>query len=1124
MAFIHLHVHSEYSLLDSSCRIKSLVAKAKSQGYKALAITDSNVLYGVIPFYKACQEEGIHPVIGMEVYMENGSGSKLRETAPRDHSLILLAQDQSGYENLVKLSTLLQTSAAKAKRLKRSQLEDYKEGLIVLSSGIKGDVETTLLNGDRQKAYRLAQYYKELFPGRFYLELQDHGMPVEKECQLEILKISKALDIPLAASNDVHYLEKADALAYQCLACIREGESLDGNENKPINDEYYLKSPQEMASLFESYPDAITNTEKIAFQCRVEFSFNQVVLPKFNLPKGWTSKEYLRNQCQKGLKKRYAEINDTIQKRLDDELAVIDQMGFNDYFLIIWDVIRYARETGSMPGPGRGSAAGSLVAYVLEITDVDPLKYHLLFERFLNPERVTMPDIDIDFPDKDRDRMIRYVFEKYGSGHVAQIITFGTLAAKAAIRDVGKALGIDSAKIDRLAKLIPSRPGVTLDQAYQESHQIREHLKQSKELFRLYQLAKAVEGVPRHTSIHAAGVVISEAPLSAKVPLQEGHENIPVTQYTMDVLEDLGLLKMDFLGLRNLSFIETILNLIERETGKSIDINKIPLNDPKTFELLSRGDTTGIFQLESDGMRDVLRQLGPTDFEDIVAVNALYRPGPMKFINVYIDGKHGKRPVAYPHEDLTPILKSTYGVIVYQEQIMQIAAKMAGFTLGEADILRRAVSKKKRHVLEEQRQFFVEGCIERGYSQSTAEDLYQLIVRFADYGFNRSHAVAYSLIAYRLAYLKAHYPVAFMTALLSSVIHHQDKLLDYLFEIKAKGITVYPPSVNKSEAPFINEGLGIRFGLNAIKNLGTGSVQEIIEKRNGRPYKNLVDFCMRISPGKVNRRAIESLIFSGAMDEFGMDRASLIASLDQALKLAEDYQRNRDQATLLEADFDEYAAVEVPPFSLKEKLQFEKEALGVYLTAHPLDDYQKFLSPQTNSVKDAHRQAPHDLLRLAVMIEDAKQIKTKKGQFMAFLSLSDQTGQIDGIVFPKLYRGREELFQKGRMLFIEAKIEKDGNLRKLILQKAKPIEEIRQNKNSKLYLKIDSHQEKTPVLNRVKEMITSHPGSMQVIIYYSTNKKIIQLPESYAVSPSEKLIHSLKQCLGSENVVIKGLK
>ncbi|MFC7393667.1 DNA polymerase III subunit alpha [Scopulibacillus cellulosilyticus] len=1121
MAFIHLHVHSEFSLLDSSCRIHNLVEKAKSLGYKALALTDSNVLYGAVPFYKACQKADIHPVIGMEVYIEKESESKLREMSPQDHSLILLAKNQAGYENLVKLSTFLQTSAVK--RLTRQQLKAFKDGLIALSSGPKGDIETTLLKGDIQKARRLAQFYKELFPDRFYLEIQNHGEAVEKKCLLEILKISKELNIPLAAANDVHYLEKSDALAHECLKCIRDGQSLDKNENIQ-NEQYYLKSPQEMASLFESYPDAVENTEKIAFQCHVEFSFNRMILPKFSVPESCTAGEYLRRQCQKGLKKRYTQINDTIQKRLDDELTIINQMGFNDYFLIIWDVIRYAREIGAVPGPGRGSAAGSVVAYVLEITDVDPIKYNLLFERFLNPERVTMPDIDIDFPDKDRDKMIGYVFEKYGNDHVAQIITFGTLAAKAAVRDIGKVLGIQSSQIDRLAKLIPTRPGVTLDQAYQENPQIRESLSQSKELFRLYQLAKAVEGVPRHTSIHAAGVVISEEPLQTKIPLQSGHDDIPVTQYTMDILEDLGLLKMDFLGLRNLTFIETILDLIKQEAGTTIDISAIPLNDRKTFELLSQGDTSGIFQLESDGMRDVLKQLGPTDFEDIVAVNALYRPGPMKFIKVYIDSKNGKRPITYPHEDLAPILKSTYGVIVYQEQIMQIAAKMAGFTLGEADILRRAVSKKKRNILEEQRQFFVEGCIKRGYSKAIAEDLYQLIVRFADYGFNRSHAVAYSMIAYRLAYLKAHYPVAFMTALLSSVIHHQDKLLDYLFELKSKGITVYPPSVNKSKAFFVNEGFGVRFGLNAVKNLGTGAVQEIIEKRNGHPYKNLYDFCRRVSLSKVNRRAIESLIFSGAMDEFGMDRAALLASLDLASKLAEQHHRDLDQTTLLDAEFDEDVAVDVPPFTLKEKLRFEKEAIGIYLTAHPLDLYQDILSSQTKSLKDVYHMHHQDLIRLPVMIEESKQIKTKKGQFMAFLSLSDQSGQIDSVVFPKVYQEHQDLFQKGRMIYIEAMVKADEKPRKLILQKAKLLEEIKQNEKGILYLKIDSHQEKKPVLNRLKEIVTSHPGETRVIIYYSRNKKVIQLPQSYAVSLSQKLVLLLKECLGSENVVIKSLK
>ncbi|TCP32084.1 DNA polymerase III catalytic subunit DnaE type [Scopulibacillus darangshiensis] len=1122
MGFVHLHVHSEYSLLNSACRIQELVNKAKRLGYRSLALTDQNALYGAVPFYKACKAAGLHPVIGMEVYMAFEGGDKQpRHEEPADHSLILLAKNQEGYTNLVKISSLVQLK--RNKRLSLNELQRHAGGLFALSSGQYGDIETALLGEKKQAAAERAALYKKMFNGRFFLELQNHGLANEKDVQLDLLEISRKFGIPLVASNDVHYIEKEDALAYECLTCIKTGTKLEEKEQAGFNKEFYLKTPQEMADIFKAYPDAVANSEKIATACHVSFSFDEHILPCFPTPSVKSAKDFLREQCEKGLQNRYQEITNRARKRLDHELTVIDQMGFNDYFLIVWDVIAYARKNGIFPGPGRGSSAGSLVAYTLEITDVDPLKHDLLFERFLNPERVTMPDIDIDFPDKDRDEMIAYVCRKYGRDHVAQIITFGTLAAKAAIRDTGKVLGTPSALVDKLAKLIPSRPGVTLEQASLETPRLEQLLKDSDELRKLFQLAKTIEGVPRHTSIHAAGVVISANPLTELVPLQEGHDDIPLTQYPMDVLEALGLLKMDFLGLRNLTLIEDILDTIKEIDGLKPDLAQIPIDDRKTFSLLSKGDTMGIFQFESSGMRDVLKKLNASEFDDIVAVNALYRPGPMQFIKVYIDGKHGRRPVSYLHQDLEPILKSTYGVIVYQEQIMQIAAKLAGFTLGQADILRRAVSKKKRKALEEQRRFFVEGCVERGYSRDIAERIYQLIVRFADYGFPRSHAVAYSLIAYRLAYLKAHYPAAFMSALLSSVIHQQDKLLGAIHELKGKNLKLYPPSINASVPKFKLVNDGIVFGLNGVKNLGNAAVQEIVCAREKGPYKNLYDFCERVSLKKVNRRAMESLIFCGAMDEFGVNRAVLLASLDQAFKRAEENRARRaeSQTTLLNDDVGTDVYVDVPPFSLEEQIKFEKDILGLYLTKHPLDRYKKVLGNRSETIESVKRQLNNHVVKLGVLVDEAKQIKTKKGHLMAFLTLSDQTGQMDAVVFPREYEKQTVMFQQGRLLYVEAGIEQESQERKLLIRRAADLASVASAAKEIFYLKVDENHADPALLHKLKSLLHLHRGEHPVIIHYGQSGKTIQLPKDYAVKRDQQFIEAIKRLLGPENVIIK---
>lgn len=775
MAFVHLHVRSGYSLLNSTAKISDLVKKASELQFDALALTDENVLYGAIPFYLECQKYGIKPIIGMiaRVKLEGEAG----------YPVVLLAKNNSGYRHLMKISSAIQTKAPDG--IPEKWLRHYCGGLIALTPGNDGHIETLLAQNEWEKAREIAAIYQQLFNGDFYLAIQRHG--VEETWQQELVRLSKEASIPLVATNNVHYLEKEDAFVHDCLLAIQQGVKLDENGRKKLrSDEYYLKPTEEIAALFADMPEAIANTEKIAAQCYIDIRFGEMKLPKYPVPGNENAHDYLRKLCFEGLRERIPSPALAYVERLEYELAIIKEMNFSDYFLIVWDFMKFARQQGMMTGPGRGSAAGSLVAYVLYITNVDPIHYGLLFERFLNPERISMPDIDIDFPDDRRDEVIQYVSHKYGEQHVAQIITFGTFGARAALRDVARVMGATAGEVDLLVKHLPNKLGVTLQEAYEQVPAFRKAVHASERSHKIFTTALRIEGLPRHTSTHAAGVVISEQPLSDIVPLQQGHGDIYLTQYAMDVLEQLGLLKMDFLGLRTLTFIGNIRKLIHEKTKEVVDLANIPLDDQKTYELLSNGDTNGIFQLESEGMKQVLRKLKPSQFEDIVAVNALYRPGPMEFISVYIRRKHGEEAVTYLHPDLEPILRPTYGVLIYQEQIMQIAAKMAGFSLGQADLLRRAVGKKKKEILDQERTHFVKGCIEKGYSEALAHEVYDVIVRFANYGFNRSHAVAYSMLAYQLAYLKAHYPFYFYAALLTSVIGDEEKLADHIQEMRKK--------------------------------------------------------------------------------------------------------------------------------------------------------------------------------------------------------------------------------------------------------------------------------------------------------------------------------------------------
>ncbi|RYL93793.1 DNA polymerase III subunit alpha [Sporolactobacillus sp. THM7-4] len=1119
MPFTHLHVHSEYSLLDSTCRIDQLAERAKSEGQKALALTDSNVMYGVVPFYHACKKQGIHPVIGMELSVADFRINTSRQL--EQGTLILLAENGQGYSQLVKLASLVQYR--KDRQIGVRELEKYSDGLIALSGGPEGLLTRMLEAGEVQKAARLAGWFEKIFPGRFYLECQRHGNIYEKRAEETLLSISRSLSIPIVATNDVHYLDKADSEAYACLSCIRTGAKL--TDSRPAYPDHEFKSEREMSNLFSDLPGAVDRTEEIAFRCRFDFHFDKMRLPAFPVSPGLTSEQLLREKCEQGLRERYDSAGEETHRRLEKELAIINQMGFNDYFLIVGDLVEHARKSGFTPGPGRGSAAGSLVAYLLKITDVDPIKYHLLFERFLNPERVTMPDIDMDFPDTDRDKMILYACEKYGKAHVAQIITFGTLAAKAAIRDVGRTLDGDPRLADRMARLIPSAPKMTLEKAYHESAKLRQMIRDSREAGNLFRLAGQVEGLARHSSIHAAGVVLSDRPLSETVPVQEGHDGIPVTQFPMEDLEALGLLKIDFLGLRNLTFMREVLRRASDYSERPLQAEDIPPDDPETFEMLSKGETTGVFQLESEGMRQVLRKLRPTGFEDIVAVIALYRPGPVQFIDRYVKRKHGEEEVHFPHPDLKPILAPTYGVLVYQEQIMQIAVKMAGYSLGQADILRRAVAKKKRDLLEAQQKGFITGCVKNHYSRDTAERIFDLIVRFANYGFNRSHAVAYSIISYRLAYLKTHYPQSFMAAHLSSVAGSQEKLTAAAEEMRRSGIPLYPPSINLSQKTFEPSDKGIRFGLSAVKNLGGGAIDEIIMERNKKgPYRDLYDFCRRISLRKVNRRAIESMIFAGAMDEFQTDRAVMLATLDRALQSgAEEQEVSGGQTALDIPEYREGIYTEVPPLTLSEKLHYEKEVLGLYLSAHPLERFRDRFPSSILPIEQAGGLAKGSPASFAVMVEQLKRIRTKSGRPMAFFSAGDETGKMDAVCFPPFYEQYQSVLENDRMVVIEALLSpgKQQGKQQLNVRRAEDLKDFLSRKPRILFMKIDRTHYHPKILANLKKTMEQFPGNHRVVLHYEANDRTLALGPKYSVSLDEGFVRMMRRLLGEKNVMIK---
>lgn len=1113
MKFVHLQCQTVYSLLKSTCTIEELVRRAKELGMEALAITDENVMYGAVPFYKACKKSGIKPILGLTATILHEEGIA--------YPLVLLAENETGYRNLIKISSSIMTKAKDG--IPKKWLSRYAEGLIAISPGQHGEVEQYLLQREEEKAREAVHLYQTMFPA-FYLSLQNHDLAQEQWLNTKIVQLHEEMGVPLVVTNDVRYIYKDDAPVHECLLSIDSGTKLtDETRPRMETNEYELKAQEEMTALFSHIPSALANTAAVADRCHVEISFHANRLPKFPVSSGETSDEYLRRICEERLYKRYESVEERHIERLNHELDVISRMGFSDYFLIVWDFMKHAHSRRILTGPGRGSAAGSIVAYVLSITDIDPIAYDLLFERFLNPERITLPDIDIDFPDIRRDEIIRYVAEKYGQLHVAQIVTFGTMAAKAAVRDVARAHGLAPKEIDRFSKLIPSKIGITLKMAYAESAALREHIHSQPLYERVYEIAQKAEGLPRHTSVHAAGVIMSDTPLTDSVAIQEGHNEVYITQYPADILEELGMLKMDFLGLRNLTLLENIRSLIRETKGTSVDLRSFPLNDPATFALLGEGDTTGIFQLESEGMRKALSSLKPTEFEDIVAVNALYRPGPMEQIPVFIESKHGKRTIHYLHPDLEPILKRTYGVIVYQEQIMQIASRMAGFSLGEADLLRRAVSKKNRDILDKEREHFVKGCLRKGYDEQTAHDVYDLIVRFANYGFNRSHAAAYSMIAYQLAYLKANYPLEFMASLLSSAIGNEDKIIQYVREAQRRGISILPPSIRKSGYRFRAEETSIRYSLLAIRNIGMATVKEIMQERDKRPFADLFDFCVRLPARIVTRRNLEAMICAGCFDDFCPERASLLASIETALEYRELVRPDEGSMFLDEDLVPKPQYTEAEPLPAMEKLKLEKEMLGFYLSESPTSVYKQLIEELNLLTLRQALESEQKVIRSIGFITGAKVIRTKKLQKMAFLTICDEGEELEAVMFPETYLYFSSLVQEDRMLLIEGSVSMRNNKRQWVITGLYALDEIEQYekyKNSTVYIKVPSQYEKA-LLGNITAAAFHHPGYAKTLIYYEKEHKMVQLSRMFSVHPNEGCLQALRNVVGQENVVCK---
>ena len=1147
MAFAHLHVHTEYSLLDGSNKIKECVARVKELGMNSVAITDHGVMYGVIDFYRAAKAAGIHPVLGSEVYVAPGSRFSKEPgqgNEDRYYHLVLLAENDTGYHNLMKIVSRGFTEGYYYKpRVDLEVLEEFHEGIIALSACLAGEVQRYVARGLYEEGKEAALRYERIFgKGNFFLELQDHGIAEQQLVNQGLLRMSREMGIPLVATNDVHYTYADDVKPHDILLCLQTGKKLaDEDRMRYEGGQYYIKSEEEMKALFPYALEALENTQKIADRCQVEIEFGVTKLPKYDVPDGWTSWEYLNKLCHEGLAERYQPASEELTTRLDYELSVIKTMGYVDYFLIVWDFIKYAKDHGIMVGPGRGSAAGSLVSYCLGITTIDPIRYQLLFERFLNPERVSMPDIDVDFEPEGRQAMIEYVSRKYGADCVVQIVTFGTLAARGVIRDVGRVMDLPYAFVDSIAKMVPQELNITLDKALAANGEFRKLYQEDEQVQELVDMSKRLEGLPRHTSMHAAGVVISQKSVDEYVPLSLGSDGAVVTQFTMTTLEELGLLKMDFLGLRNLTVIRDAVEMIGKDTGKALDLNQIDYDDKKVLDYIGTGKTDGIFQLESVGMKSFMKELKPYSLEDIIAGIALYRPGPMDFIPQYIKGKNNRDDIIYDCPQLEPILEPTYGCIVYQEQVMQIVRDLAGYTLGRSDLLRRAMSKKKGEVMQRERQNFVygneeegvPGCIKNGIDEATANKIYDEMIDFAKYAFNKSHAAAYAVVSYQTAYLKYYYPVEFMAALLTSVIDNSGKVAEYIYSCRQMGIQILPPDINKSVGTFSVENGNIRFGLTAIKSVGRPVIQAIIEERNERgEFKHLKDFIERMGGREVNKRTIENFIKAGVFDSLGGTRKQFmmiyIQIMDQ-VNQERKYSMTGQMSLFDLVDDEQKKEFEIPlpkvgEYEKENKLAFEKEVLGVYLTGHPLEDYEekwkKSISRTTLDFQiddETGRSRVRDGAKEIVggMITNKTIKYTRNNKTMAFLTIEDLMGTVEVVVFPRDYERNQNYLNEDSKVFVKGRVsEEDDAPSKLICETIIPFEQTKRE----LWIQYGDKLEYGEDEPHLFDMLGESEGNDTVVIYCKKERAIKRLSAGRNVCAEPALIVKLKNYYGEDRI------
>lgn len=1148
--FTHLHVHSEYSLLDGMCRINMLPKAAKALGQTAVALTDHGVMYGAVDFFKACRAEGIKPIIGCEIYTCADMHSKNGRDDARANHLVLLCKNQEGYNNLIRIVSEGWVDGFYYKpRVDKTVLEKYKGGIIALSACLAGEIPRCLLNGDFEGARKCVEYYKEVFD-EFYIELQDHGLKEQKQLNPMLIKLARETNTPMVVTNDAHYIKKSDAHYQDVLLCIQTGKLLsDTDRMKFETEEFYLKSEEEMRALFPDIPEAFDNTAKIAEKCNFEFKFGERHLPQYSVPEGYTAYEYLRELCEKGLKERYGDQSEKYRERMEYELSVIKSMGFVDYFLIVWDFIHYAKNNKIPVGPGRGSGAGSIVAYIIRITDVEPMSNGLIFERFLNPERVSMPDFDVDFCPRRRGEVIDYVIKKYKSENVSQIGTFGTMKARGAIRDCGRVLGVPYAEVDAISKMVPMKLGMTLEQAMKENPKLKAAYDESKATKEIIDTAMAIEGLPRQVGTHAAGVVIAGAPVCTYVPIQRS-DDIISTQYTKDTVEELGLLKMDFLGLRNLTIIDDCLKILE-SLGTKVDMDKIDYHSDKVYKMISEGDTDGVFQLESAGMRSFMRRLKPENLEDIIAGISLYRPGPMDFIPTYIANKHDGSKITYKHPSLKPILEMTYGCIVYQEQVMQIVRSLAGFSMGRADEVRRAMSKKKAKDMEKARQTFIygelnddgsirfPGCIRNGIDEKTAGSIFDDMDAFAKYAFNKAHAACYAVVGYQTAYLKCMYPEAFMAALITSVMGENEKVAVYINNCTQMGIKILPPDINKSDSGFTIENGAIRFGLTTIKNVGENAVKACVAERLRRgEFLSLGDFAKRMSGPEVNKRSVEALIKSGAFDSLPGNRAQKLAIYEQVMSAEA---RNARDNIAGQISFLTFAEEEAPKgdefpmieeFSRRKLLDMEREATGIYISGHPLEEYRdkinslglmSIASVITSDESEERLVSDGETVTLVGIISSVKEKITKNNTLMAFIQLEDFTGSIEVIVFPKIYQKIGEIIKEGNIAALTGRLDvKEEEASKLILDSAAPFDKNMPQKKTLAggYLEISLNDNELKYLDEIRQVIFKNKGTVPVVVNsrYGAVKAVPQC----CCSADNQLLCTINSIVGRECTAIKG--